>query len=105
MPAIIPADSVGIVKPELMHFEQPLKLQSGKTLNEYTLVVETYGRLNAQRNNAVLICHALSGDHHAAGYTPEGKAGWWESAIGPGKPIDTNIYFVVALNNLGGCAG
>jgi homoserine O-acetyltransferase/O-succinyltransferase len=105
MPAIIPADSVGLVKPELMHFEQPLKLQSGKTLNEYTLVVETYGRLNAQRNNAVLICHALSGDHHAAGYTPEGKAGWWESAIGPGKPIDTNIYFVVALNNLGGCAG
>jgi homoserine O-acetyltransferase len=105
MPAIIPADSVGIVKPELMHFEQPLKLQSGKILDEYTLVVETYGRLNAARNNAVLICHALSGDHHAAGYTPEGKAGWWENAIGPGKPIDTDLYFVVALNNLGGCAG
>ncbi len=105
MPATIPADSVGIVKPELLHFEQPLKLQSGKTLDEYTLVVETYGRLDAQRSNAVLICHALSGDHHAAGYTPEGKAGWWENAIGPGKPIDTDYYFVVALNNLGGCAG
>jgi homoserine O-acetyltransferase len=105
MPATIPADSVGIVKPEALHFDQPLKLQSGKTLDEYTLLVETYGQLNAQRNNAVLICHALSGDHHAAGYTPEGKPGWWENAIGPGKPIDTNVYFVVALNNLGGCAG
>lgn len=105
MPATIPADSVGIVKPQQFHFDRPLKLQSGKTLDEYTLVVETYGRLNAQRSNAVLICHALSGDHHAAGYTPEGKAGWWENAIGPGKPIDTNFYYVVALNNLGGCAG
>ncbi len=105
MPLTIPADSVGIVKPEALHFDQPLKLQSGKTLDEYTLLVETYGQLNAQRNNAVLICHALSGDHHAAGYTPEGKPGWWENAIGPGKPIDTNLYYVVSLNNLGGCAG
>ncbi|HEY3487878.1 MAG TPA: homoserine O-acetyltransferase [Gammaproteobacteria bacterium] len=105
MPATFPADSVGIVKPQTLHFDQPLTLQSGKALEEYTLVVETYGQLNAQRNNALLVCHALSGDHHAAGYTPEGKAGWWETAIGPGKPIDTNLYFVVALNNLGGCAG
>jgi homoserine O-acetyltransferase len=105
MPLTLPADSVGTVKPEALHFDQPLKLQSGKTLDEYTLLVETYGRLNTQRSNAVLICHALSGDHHAAGYTPEGKPGWWENAIGPGKPIDTNLYFVVSLNNLGGCAG
>jgi homoserine O-acetyltransferase len=105
MPQTTPADSVGIVRPQQFHFDQPLKLQSGKTLDAYTLVVETYGRLNEQRSNAVLICHALSGDHHAAGYTPEGKAGWWENAIGPGKPIDTNFYYVVALNNLGGCAG
>jgi homoserine O-acetyltransferase len=105
MPLTLPADSVGTVKPEALHFDQPLKLQSGKTLDEYTLLVETYGRLNTQRSNAVLICHALSGDHHAAGYTPEGKPGWWENAIGPGKPIDTNQYFVVSLNNLGGCAG
>lgn len=105
MPANIPADSVGIVRPQQFHFDLPLKLQSGKTLDEYTLMVETYGRLNEQRSNAVLICHALSGDHHAAGYTPEGKAGWWENAIGPGKPIDTDFYYVVSLNNLGGCAG
>lgn len=103
----IPADSVGIVTPERLHFEQPLALECGKTLKEYELVVETYGQLNQNKTNAVLICHALSGDHHAAGYhsDKDKKPGWWENAIGPGKPIDTERFFVVSLNNLGGCSG
>ena len=100
-------DSVGIVTPVSYHFDEPLLLRSGKTLPTYDLMVETYGELNASRNNAILICHALSGDHHAAGYhsTTDSKPGWWDSAIGPGKAIDTTKFFVVALNNLGGCAG
>ncbi|MFU1922746.1 homoserine acetyltransferase, partial [Klebsiella pneumoniae] len=79
----------------------------GKSLAEYDLVIETYGELNATQSNAVLICHALSGHHHAAGYhsVDERKPGWWDSCIGPGKPIDTRKFFVVALNNLGGCNG
>jgi len=107
MPEVIPANSVGLVKPEVYHFDEPLTLRSGKVLPSYDLVVETYGKLNAQGNNAILICHALSGDHHAAGYHSEAdrKPGWWDDAIGPGKPIDTNLFYVVCLNNLGGCAG
>ncbi|MGM0632003.1 MAG: homoserine O-succinyltransferase MetX [Pseudomonadota bacterium] len=107
MPDQIPEDSVGLVKPRLYHFDEPLPLRSGKVLSAYDLMVETYGTLNPRRNNAILICHALSGDHHAAGYhSPEDrKPGWWENCIGPGKPIDTNHFFVVALNNLGGCGG
>ncbi|MCY0965000.1 homoserine O-succinyltransferase MetX [Parathalassolituus penaei] len=107
MPEVIPADSVGLVTPQVHHFDQPLTLRSGRVLPEYDLVYETYGQLNANRSNAVLICHALSGDHHAAGYhsMEDRKPGWWDNAIGPGKPIDTNHFFVVALNNLGGCAG
>jgi len=107
MPDKIPEDSVGIVKPELHHFDEPLTLRSGKVLPQYDLMVETYGELNADRSNAVLICHALSGDHHAAGYhsMDDRKPGWWDACIGPGKAIDTNHFFVVALNNLGGCAG
>jgi homoserine O-acetyltransferase len=103
----IPSDSVGIVTPQLLHFEQPLKLECGKTLAHYDLLIETYGELNRGKTNAVLICHALSGDHHAAGYhsETEKKPGWWDSAIGPGKPIDTNRFYVVSLNNLGGCSG
>ena len=79
----------------------------GESLSHATLAYETYGELNAERNNAVLICHALSGHHHAAGYHSEEdkKPGWWDECIGPGKPIDTNRFFVVSLNNLGGCAG
>ncbi len=93
----IPSDSVGIVTPELLHFEQPLKLECGKTLSQYDLLIETYGELNQSKTNAVLICHALSGDHHAAGYhtATDKKSGWWDSAIGPGKPIDTNHFYVV----------
>src|SRR3546814_14311047 len=70
-------------------------------------MVETYGTLNAERSNAILICHALSGDHHAAGVhdADDRKSGWWDNCIGPGKPIDTDRFHVVALNNLGGCSG
>jgi homoserine O-acetyltransferase len=107
MTKVIPENSVGLVEPEVYHFDEPLTLRSGKVLPEYELVVETYGQLNERGNNAILICHALSGDHHAAGYHSETdkKPGWWEECIGPGKPIDTNLFCVVCLNNLGGCAG
>ncbi len=107
MPETIPADSVGIVQPQKLHFDEPLQLVSGRVLEEYDLVFETYGELNADRSNALLICHALSGDHHAAGYhsMEDRKPGWWEVAIGPGKPFDTNRYFIVCPNNLGGCKG
>lgn len=100
-------NSVGIVSPQTAHFNAPLPLACGKVLNEYALVYETYGTLNANKSNAILICHALSGHHHAAGYHSEqdDKPGWWDSCIGPGKPIDTNVYYVVSLNNLGGCHG
>ncbi len=105
----LPADSVGIVAPQKLHFSEPLTLRSGRVIPEDDLMVETYGVLNAAKNNAVLICHALSGDHHAAGYydahNPKEKPGWWDCCIGPGKPFDTNKFFVVSLNNLGGCAG
>ncbi len=107
MQKTLPADSVGLVTPQTLHFDQPLELDCGRQLSNYDLVYETYGELNAERSNAVLICHALSGDHHAAGYhSPEDrKPGWWETAVGPGKPIDTNRFFVVCSNNLGGCNG
>ena len=100
-------NSVGLVQPQRFHFDQPLTLRSGKALPGYELMVETYGELNADKSNAVLICHALSGDHHAAGYHSEDdqKPGWWDTCIGPGKAIDTNRFFVVCLNNLGGCGG
>ncbi len=107
MPDTIPDNSVGLVTPVVQHFSEPLTLRSGKVLQSYDLVYETYGTLNAARSNAVLICHALSGNHHAAGYhsMDDASPGWWDSAIGPGKPIDTNRFFVVCLNNLGGCDG
>jgi len=104
---VFPENSVGLVSPTVVHFDQPLALACGRQLNEYEIVYETYGELNAQRSNAVLICHALSGHHHAAGFhsTEERKPGWWDACIGPGKAIDTNKFFVVSLNNLGGCNG
>lgn len=107
MPETIPADSVGLVSPSTLHVDSPLKLDCGRTLPSYDLVYETYGELNADHSNAVLICHALSGDHHAAGYhsMADRKPGWWDTAIGPGKAIDTNRFFVVCPNNLGGCKG
>ena len=99
--------SVGVVVPKRANFDTPLPLQCQQELPNFELVYETYGELNANHSNAVLICHALSGDHHAAGYhTPQdAKPGWWDACIGPGKPIDTAKFFVVAPNNLGGCGG
>ena len=107
MPEELKTDSVGLVSPKCIHFDEALTLRSGKTLSGFDLMIETYGELNQDRSNAILICHALSGDHHAAGFHSESdaKPGWWDHCIGPGKAIDTNIFFVVALNNLGGCAG
>ncbi len=107
MPEQIPADSVGLIEPRQAVFEEPIDLVCGHTLPRYELVYETYGQLNSRRDNAILICHALSGHHHAAGYhsMDERKPGWWDSAIGPGKPFDTNRFFIVSSNNLGGCNG
>ena len=107
MPDELKTDSVGLVSPKCIHFDETLTLRSGKTLSGFDLMIETYGELNQDRSNAILICHALSGDHHAAGFHSESdtKPGWWDHCIGPGKAIDTNLFFVVALNNLGGCAG
>ncbi|MBU2023385.1 homoserine O-succinyltransferase MetX [Marinomonas polaris] len=107
MPDVIPADSVGIVTPQIAQFDTPLALSCGQTLSSYQLIYETYGTLNQSASNAILICHALSGDHHAAGYhaMSDTKTGWWDTAIGPGKAIDTDKFFVIALNNLGGCCG
>ena len=101
-------NSVGIVTPKSVDISDPLTLACGQVLSQYRLVYETYGELNADKTNAVLICHALSGHHHAAGYhtdDPDEKPGWWDSCIGPGKPIDTNNFFVVVPNNIGGCHG
>lgn len=100
-------DSVGLVAEHYARFDTPLKLASGQSLEQYQIAYETYGTLNAKANNAILICHALSGHHHAAGFHSENddKAGWWDNMIGPGKPIDTRHFFVIALNNLGGCHG
>jgi homoserine O-acetyltransferase len=107
MPPAIPADSVGLVTPQTVYFAEPLTLECKRTLAGFDIVYETYGSLNEQRDNAVLICHALSGHHHAAGYhsLEDSKPGWWDECIGPGKVIDTRKFFVVALNNLGGCNG
>jgi len=107
MPESIPTHSVGLITPQILAFEQPLQLDCGQTLNEYELIYETYGELNANKSNAVLICHALSGNHHAAGYhsMEDRKPGWWESAIGINKPFDTNTFFIVCINNIGGCKG
>ena len=100
------SDSLINIVTDVAEIKSPLKLVSGKVIDEYNLKYETYGVLNKEKNNAVLICHALSGNHHAAGcYKNEKKPGWWDNMIGPGKPIDTNKLYVVCLNNLGGCHG
>ncbi|MBI0158860.1 MULTISPECIES: homoserine O-acetyltransferase [unclassified Snodgrassella] len=100
-------DSIGIVTPQKWSFDSPLTLQNGCVLPRFELMIETYGTLNANKSNAVLICHALSGNHHVAGYHSKNDKhpGWWDNMIGPGKPVDTNRFFVVGLNNLGGCHG
>ncbi len=93
------------VEPQEMHFAAPLPLAGGASLRDYHLVYETYGTLNAARDNAVLICHALNASHHVAGINEKGERGWWDNMIGPGKPVDTNRFFVVGVNNLGSCFG
>ena len=99
--------SVGLVSPQVAHFTEPLTLKSGVVLPQFDLVYETYGKLNSAKSNAVLVCHALSGNHHVAGrYKEDDKyPGWWDNLIGPGKPLDTNRFFVIGVNNLGGCHG
>ena len=107
MPDTLADDSIGIVETQIKHYSEALILECSKTLPEYDIAFETYGELNADASNAILICHALSGDQHVAGYhsMDDKKPGWWDSAIGPGKAIDTNQFFVVCINNLGGCKG
>ncbi len=101
------SESIGIVTPQRFYFDTPLSLESGAILDSYEQVYETYGELNAAKSNAVLICHALSGNHHVAGvYADNPKnVGWWNNMIGPGKPIDTRKFFVIGVNNIGGCHG
>ena len=99
-------ESVGTVKTEYVTLKEPLELESGAVLSELTVAFERYGSLNRDRTNAILICHALTGDAHAAGFHEgDTKPGWWENAIGPGKSIDTSKYFVICSNVLGGCKG
>ena len=102
-----PEGSVGVVSPKLARFQDPIALKSGARLDAYDLAYETYGTLNATRNNAVLVCHALNASHHVAGVYVDDPAnvGWWDNLIGPGKPVDTNRFFVVGVNNIGGCHG
>ncbi len=110
----LPADStvarrqsVGAVESRLAAFTEPLQLACGQWLSRYELAYETYGELNADASNAVLVCHALNASHHVAGYyaDDEHNVGWWDNLIGPGKPLDTNRFFVVGVNNLGSCFG
>ena len=104
--------SLGVVTPQTVQFSAPLPLQSGAILRDYHLVFETYGRLNAERSNAVLICHALNASHHVAGSYADDQGqpipkseGWWDNLIGPGKPLDTDKFFVIGINNPGSCFG
>ena len=99
--------SVGPVAPQRACFAEPMPLKSGAVLPGFALVYETYGTLNAARSNAILVCHALSGGHHVAGYYADNprNVGWWDNLVGPGKALDTDKFFVVGVNNLGGCYG
>lgn len=107
MPSNLEVRSVGAVIPQTAQFDEPLPLKSGQSLGGYHLVYETYGSLNADRSNAVLICHALNASHHVAGFRAENHndIGWWDNMVGPGKPVDTNRFFVIGVNNLGSCFG
>ncbi|MBI3147914.1 MAG: homoserine O-acetyltransferase [Betaproteobacteria bacterium] len=102
-----PNATVGEVTPQRVDFEEPLPLACGRAFGPYHLMIETYGELNAARDNAVLICHALNASHHVAGvYADQANSeGWWDNMVGPGKPVDTNRFFVVGVNNLGSCFG
>ena len=96
-----------VATPQSMQFDAPLPLQSGAQIRGYQLAYETYGTLNADKSNAVLICHALNASHHVAGVYADqpSNLGWWDNMIGPGKPVDTNRFFVIGVNNLGSCFG
>ena len=100
-------DSVGVVVAQKAQFDEPLHLRSGAVIDRYELAYETYGKLNASRGNAVLVCHALNAAHHVAGVYADDpqNIGWWDNLVGPGKPVDTEKFFVVGVNNLGGCHG
>ena len=102
-----PTGSVGVVSPQKALFDAPLRLRSGATLPAFELAYETYGALNAARSNAVLVCHALNASHHVAGVYADqtDEVGWWDNLVGPGKPLDTERFFVIGVNNLGGCHG
>jgi homoserine O-acetyltransferase len=104
-PPSSPDNLHGVTVPQTVVINRPMDLVCGATLPSHSLVFETYGTLNKARSNAILICHALSGDHHVAGIDTEGKIGWWDHYIGPGKAIDTNKFFVVCPNNIGSCFG
>ncbi len=97
--------SIGSVTAQSLHFSASLPLRSGAVLPEYTLVYETYGTLNADKSNAVLVCHALNASHHVAGVDEHGATGWWDNLVGPGKPLDTDRFFVIGVNNPGSCFG
>lgn len=99
--------SVGVVRPQDIEFDQPLALKSGAVMPAYQLRYETYGTLNADRSNAVLVCHALNASHHVAGWYEDDprNVGWWDNLIGSGRPVDTDRFFVIGVNNLGGCHG
>ncbi len=103
----VASSSLGQVQAQSITFSQRIELTSRGVLNGFELVYECYGELNSAASNAILICHALSGDHHAAGHYGDAKTttGWWDSMIGPDKPVDTNRFFVVCVNNIGGCGG
>ncbi|UCF76979.1 MAG: homoserine O-acetyltransferase [Betaproteobacteria bacterium] len=107
MDSSITSKTVGVVAPQRAKFSEPVRLKCGAVIDQYELVYETYGRLNADRGNAVLVCHALNAAHHVAGrYADDpGNVGWWDNMIGPGKPVDTDRFFVIGMNNLGGCHG
>ena len=100
-------NSIGIVKPKIFKCADPIKLSCGMTLDNYELIYETYGKLNKNKDNAVLVCHALSGNQHVAGKhkKTDKHPGWWDSLVGPGKPLNTNKFFVIGINNLGGNEG
>ena len=99
-------ESVGIVETQYYDINEPITLDSGKTLEKVTVAYETYGELNKEKTNAILICHALTGDAHAAGWHEgDRKPGWWEIVIGPGKALDTEKFFIICSNVLGGCKG
>ena len=98
---------IGLVSPKDFHCSEKFVFESGQSIPSFSLRYEAYGELNAKKDNAIVVAHALTGDHHCAGVHSlhDRKPGWWNSMIGPGKPIDTNRFFVLCANCIGGCQG